>query len=205
MYFHKTPGWLMTIFPNILWNIKTTTNEVFLTFDDGPVPEATPWVLDQLDQFNAKATFFMVGENIARYNDVFKDVKYRNHTVANHTNNHLNGWQTKNQIYSDNISKAEDLLGTASIGLFRPPHGRLSYMQYQNLKNSYKIVMWDVLSGDYSASLAKDKCLQATIASTTPGSIIVFHDSAKAIHKLKYVLPRFLEYFANKDYKFKAL
>jgi len=205
MYLHKTPSWLSQLFPNILWQVNTRDKEIYLTFDDGPVPEATPWVLDQLDQHNAKASFFMVGDNIDKYSELFQEVVKRQHTVANHTYNHLSGWKTENKKYYNNISKAEDLLGKASNKLFRPPHGRLKYGQYRNIKKSYKIVMWDVLSGDYNRLLAPERCLKNTIAATSPGSIIVFHDSVKAIKNLQYVLPRYLNYFAALNFTFKAL
>jgi len=205
MYLHKTPTWLGGLFPNILWNIETDAKEIYLTFDDGPVPEATPWVLEQLEKYNAKATFFMVGDNIKKHNELFTTVVEHKHTVANHTFNHLNGWQTGSQVYSDNVGKAEELIGASSSQLFRPPHGRLKWSQYRDIKKNYKVVMWDVLSGDFNNSLSAEKCLTRSIDATSTGSIIVFHDSAKTIEKLKYVLPRYLEHFAALDFTFKAL
>jgi peptidoglycan/xylan/chitin deacetylase (PgdA/CDA1 family) len=205
MYLHKTPKWLGGVFPDILWNINTDAKEIYLTFDDGPVPDVTPWVLEQLEQYNAKATFFMVGDNISKYYMVFTEVLNRQHTLGNHTHNHLNGWNTISQTYIDNISKAEKLLGTNSVQLFRPPHGRLKWSQYREIKKSFKIVMWDVLSGDFNSSLSPENCLKNSIRATVPGSVIVFHDSAKSIDKLKYVLPRYLEYFAALNFTFKAL
>lgn len=205
MYLHKTPKWLGSIFPDILWNINTEAKEIYLTFDDGPVPDVTPWVLEQLEQYNAKATFFMVGGNIEKHHSLFKEVKDRQHTIGNHTFNHLNGWSTDSQTYIENITKAEKLLGINSTRLFRPPHGRLKWSQYQNIKKSFKIVMWDVLSGDFNRSLSPEKCLNNSIRATVPGSIVVFHDSSKTIDKLKYVLPRYLEYFNALNFKFKAL
>ena len=205
MYLHKTPEWLGILFPNIVWSISTEAKEIFLTFDDGPVPDATPWVLEQLEQYNAKATFFMVGENIDKHYEIFTEVVNGQHTVANHTFNHLNGLNTRNQVYFDNVSKAEKLIGTNSNQLFRPPHGRLKWSQYRNIKESLKIVMWDVLSGDFDRTLSRDKCLAKSISATVPGSVIVFHDSAKTIDKLKYVLPRYLEHFAALNFTFKAL
>ena len=205
MYLHQTPKWLGDVFPEILWNINTDAKEIYLTFDDGPVPEVTPWVLEQLEQYNAKATFFMVGDNISKYYTVFTQVLNRQHTIGNHTHNHLNGWNTINQTYIDNISKAEKLLGANSVQLFRPPHGRLKWSQYKKIKKSFKIVMWDVLSGDFSSSLSPENCLKNSIRATVPGSVIVFHDSAKNLDKLKYVLPRYLEHFAALNFTFKAL
>ena len=205
MYLHKTPKWLGGLFPNILWNINTEAKEIYLTFDDGPVPDATPWVLELLEQYNAKATFFMVGENIYKHHKLFTDVVNRGHTVANHTFNHLDGWNTGSRKYFENVKKAEKLLGTNSAQLFRPPHGRLRWSQYRKIRKSLKIVMWDVLSGDFNNSLSPEKCLQVSIGATVPGTVIVFHDSAKSISKLKYVLPHYLEHFAALNFTFKSL
>jgi peptidoglycan/xylan/chitin deacetylase (PgdA/CDA1 family) len=205
MYLHKTPKLLGRLFPDILWNISTEAKEIYLTFDDGPVPEVTPWVLDQLDLYNAKATFFMVGDNIQKHRGVYTEVLERQHTIGNHTFNHLNGWSTNSQAYIENIEKAEKLLGTNSTGLFRPPHGRLKWSQYKNIKKSYKVVMWDILSGDFNSSLSQANCLASSIKGTAPGSVIVFHDSAKTVDKLKFVLPRYLEHFAALNFTFKTL
>ena len=205
MYLHKTPMWVGKLFPDILWHINTEAKEIYLTFDDGPIPEVTHWVLEQLEQYNAQATFFMVGDNITKYQELFTEVINRQHTVGNHTFNHLNGWHTNDQTYVENISKAEELLNNNSAKLFRPPHGKLKWSQYLNIKKSFKIVMWDVLSGDFDTTLSKEKCLQSSISATVPGSVIVFHDSAKTVAQLEYVLPRYLEHFTALDFKFKAL
>lgn len=205
MYLHKTPKMLRGLFPDILWSINTDAKEIYLTFDDGPVPAVTSWVLEQLELYNAKATFFMVGGNIQKHYELFKEVINGQHTIGNHTFNHLNGWSTTNQTYIDNITKAEKLLGTNSVHFFRPPYGRLRWSQYKRIKKSFKIVMWDVLSGDFSSSLSPENCLKNSIRATVSGSVIVFHDSAKNLDKLKYVLPRYLEHFAALNFTFKAL
>jgi peptidoglycan/xylan/chitin deacetylase (PgdA/CDA1 family) len=205
MYFHKTPAFIATLFPDILWRVKTTNKEIYLTFDDGPVPEATPWVLDELDKFNAKATFFMVGENIEKNPEIFEEVLARGHTAGNHTYNHLKGGETNNTNYFDNIRKAENFLNSKSTNLFRPPHGRLKWSQYKRLKKIYKIIMWDVLSGDFSSVLSAGECLDKSLKASEPGSIIVFHDSIKSIAKLKRVLPKYLDSFASAGFTFKAL
>jgi peptidoglycan-N-acetylglucosamine deacetylase len=205
MYLHKTPTWLRRVFPNIIWQMESSTKEVYLTFDDGPIPEVTPWVLTQLAQHNAKATFFMVGENILKNKELFSVVVDSHHKVANHTYNHLNGWQTMNQDYLDNIMQAEAMIGVDSTKLFRPPHGKLRWSQYANIIKSYKIVMWDVLSGDFDSRLSNEKCLTKSIDGTQPGTIIVFHDSVKSFEKLKYVLPRYLEHFSGLGYTFQTL
>ena len=205
MYLHKTPAAFRLLFPNILWRKRTKNKEIFLTFDDGPIPEATPWILDLLDQYNAKATFFMVGENIERYPEVYKEVIERGHAVGNHTRNHLNGWATLDKDYIENTAAAERLLAGASQKLFRPPHGRIKPSQYAKMKADYKIVMWDVLSGDFDRSISEEYCLKKTIGATQRGSIVLFHDSVKTIDLVKVVLPRYLKHFAQLKYSFQSL
>lgn len=205
MYLHKTPAAFRLLFPNILWRKRTKNKEIFLTFDDGPIPEATPWILDLLDQYNAKATFFMVGENIERYPEVYKEVIERGHAVGNHTRNHLNGWATLDKAYIENTAAAESLLAGASQKLFRPPHGRIKPSQYAKMKADYKIVMWDVLSGDFDRSISEEYCLKKTIGATQRGSIVLFHDSVKTIDLVKVVLPRYLKHFAQLKYSFQSL
>jgi peptidoglycan-N-acetylglucosamine deacetylase len=205
MYLHKTPTWLRWMFPNIIWRMDTVAKEIYLTFDDGPVADVTPWVLELLNQHNARATFFMVGENVQKHRELFAEVVAGRHAVANHTYNHLNGWQSANQDYLDNIERAEGIIGSNSTKLFRPPYGKLLWSQYTKVLKSYKIVMWDVLSGDFDSSLSKEKCLSKSINATRPGTIIVFHDSTKTLGKLKYVLPRYLEHFSALDYTFRTL
>ena len=205
MYLHKTPKWLRGLFPGILWNVNTEDKEIYLTFDDGPIPEVTPWILSQLEHYNAKATFFMVGDNMDKYPEIFKEVVNQEHSIGNHTFNHLDGWQTNSTTYINNIKKAERVIGANSKQFFRPPHGRLKWSQYRQLNKDLKIVMWDVLSGDFDKSLSAEKCLEKSIAATVTGSVLVFHDSAKAFNKLKYVLPRYLEHFTTLNFAFKAL
>jgi peptidoglycan/xylan/chitin deacetylase (PgdA/CDA1 family) len=205
MYLHKTPAAFRLFFPNILWRKITNNKEIYLTFDDGPIPEATPWILDLLDQYNAKATFFMVGENVERYPDVYKDVIKRGHAIGNHTHNHLNGWASPDHDYIENTQKAESLLADASQKLFRPPHGRIKPSQYAKMKADYKIVMWDVLSADFDKSISEETCLKKTIDATQKGSIVLFHDSVKTIDLVKVVLPRYLNHFHQLKYSFKSL
>jgi peptidoglycan-N-acetylglucosamine deacetylase len=205
MYLLKTPAFLRYVFPNILWRVSTDKKEIYLSFDDGPVPEATPWVLDILSQYNAKATFFMVGENIKKHRTLYEDVLSAEHSVGNHTHNHLNGWKTTTIKFIDNVNACEESGLANTAGYFRPPYGRLKMSQYKKIKNAYKIVMWDVLSGDFSSSLSAEDCLRKSIQKTERGSIIVFHDSVKAIRKLKYILPRYLDHFAALNFTFKAL
>ena len=205
MFLHKTPLILTKLFPGILWHQNRNDKIIYLTFDDGPVPEVTPWVLDQLKLFDAKATFFMVGGNIIKYHDTYDQVVQAGHSVGNHTMNHLNGWKTKNQEYYDNIDELEKLMGSHSKKLFRPPYGRIRFSQLGKLKQNHKVVMWDVLSGDFSSTLSGEKILDKCIRKTRAGSIIVFHDSPKMFNKLKFVLPKFMAHFHQLGFTFKAI
>ena len=192
----KAPNIVRSLYPKRIWSIPNTENNVFLTFDDGPIPEVTTWVLDLLKDFHAKATFFCIGENIERHPTIFKRIVDEGHSIGNHTFNHLNGWQTRTNDYIDNCDQIERLLNPVQdVKLFRPPYGRLTLKQSELLqKKGYKIYMWDVLSGDFSKKVSPDKCLQNVKKNVTPGSIVVFHDSLKAEKNLRYVLPKILEY-----------
>jgi peptidoglycan-N-acetylglucosamine deacetylase len=202
MYLVKTPRFMQSLFPNYTWNIKTDEKVIYLTFDDGPIPEVTPWVLDQLAQYDAKATFFCVGENVEKYPSVFEQVLDEGHTVGNHTYNHLSGWSTDNIPFFHNIRHCARVVNS---GLFRPPFGRLTPSQTQFLTRHYRIVMWDVLSGDFDTSISKEAVLDNVISSTRRGSIVVFHDSLKAKERMQYALPRFLAHFAARGYRFETL
>lgn len=203
------PVWLMRKFySDAVWKIPCSQKKIFLTFDDGPVPEATPMVISVLKQFNAKATFFCVGQNIEKYPEVFRQVLSERHAVGNHTYHHLNGWKVSLQKYIENIEQCHSAINfefhaaNFTCRLFRPPYGRMKPSQYSVLKRNFLIVMWDVLSGDFDINTSPEKCLRQTIANTRNGSIVVFHDSAKASRNLFHVLPRFLEYFTNKGFTF---
>jgi peptidoglycan/xylan/chitin deacetylase (PgdA/CDA1 family) len=205
MYLIKTPGLLKKLYPSLIWDVKAADRSIFLTFDDGPIPIVTPFVLKNLEVYNAKATFFCIGDNVARYPDIYNKVKSAGHAVGNHTHNHLRGWDTDNQAYINNYLKADELLQS---GLFRPPYGRIKRAQINMLKElrpDLKIVMWDVLSGDFDMALAPEECLQKVLKHTEAGSIVVFHDSLKAFNRLKYVLPRALEHWSKQGYNFTAL
>ena len=213
-YLVKTPRIVQRFFHNYSWRIKTSKKEIYLTFDDGPVPDFTPWVLKTLDEFGAKATFFCVGENIQKHPGIYEDILEAGHAVGNHTFNHLVGWKTPTQKYVKNILKAEAYIhggsakGASQKGpkLFRPPHGRIRPVQARILrKKGYRIVMWDVLSGDFDQRLSKEECLEMTLKSIQNGSIVVFHDSDKSFRNLDYVLPRILKHFKEKGYTFKSL
>ncbi|MEM8907258.1 MAG: polysaccharide deacetylase family protein [Bacteroidota bacterium] len=202
MYLVKTPAFIQNLFPNFIWRIPSKEQTIYLTFDDGPIPEVTPWVMDVLAQFNAKATFFCVGDNVKKHRVIFEQLIQAGHAVGNHTYNHLNGWGSENLPYFHNIRHCAHLVNS---DLFRPPYGRLKPRQAQFLQRHYRIIMWDVLSGDFDPHISQEQCLQNVISKTKEGSIIVFHDSLKAQNKLTYVLPRVLQHFSEKGYRFEAL
>ena len=202
MYLVKIPRFIQRLFPNYTWTLPTTEKVLHLTFDDGPIPEVTPWVLDTLQQYDAKATFFCVGDNVRKHPEVLREVIAKGHAVGNHTFNHLNGWTTEPLPYFHNVRHCAQLLQS---DLFRPPYGRLRPKQAQFLQRHYQIVMWDVLSGDFDPNLSKEDCLRNVTANAGPGSIVVFHDSLKAYDKLRYALPRTLQHFADLGYRFEAI
>ncbi len=202
MYLVKTPQFIQKLFPNFTWRIPTEEKVIHLTFDDGPIPEVTPWVLDQLAQHDAKATFFCVGENLGKYPDVLELVKKAGHALGNHTYNHLNGWLTDNVQYFLNVRRCAHALRSS---LFRPPYGRMKPRQGDFLQRHYRIVMWDVLSGDFDPEISAEQCLENVLNNARKGSIIVFHDSLKAWEKLQYVLPRVLSHFSAQGFRFNHL
>jgi peptidoglycan-N-acetylglucosamine deacetylase len=202
MYFIKTPKLIQNLFPNFTWKMPSNDKVIYLTFDDGPIPEVTPMVLDILDSFNAKATFFCVGDNVRKYPEVFEQVINAGHMVGNHTYNHLSGWESENIEYYHNVRHCAKLVKS---DLFRPPYGRMTPKQTLFLSRHYKIVMWDVLSGDFDPNISKEDCLANVINATGKGSIIVFHDSLKAKDKMMYALPRVMEHFLAKGYRFESL
>jgi peptidoglycan/xylan/chitin deacetylase (PgdA/CDA1 family) len=206
MYLVKTPLLLKKLYPGLIWNLNREERCIYLTFDDGPIPIVTPFVLKTLKQYNAKATFFCIGDNVVKNNDVFEQVKADGHTIGNHTFNHLRGWATRTDVYAENFKKCDALLNTP---WFRPPYGRIKRKQITSLKqarnNNIQFIMWDVLSGDFDQDLKPETCLHNTLKSTTNGSIVVFHDSLKAFPRLEYVLPRAMKYWTKKGFVFKGL
>lgn len=206
-YFVKTPWWIKKIYPSYIWDIKTNEKVVYLTFDDGPHEKASLFVLDHLKKYNAKATFFCVGKNVAGLPVVYNKILEEGHTTGNHTYNHLNGWKTADADYLKDVAEATKYIDSS---LFRPPYGRIRSFQAKNISavmknNSAKVIMWDILSGDFDTSITKEQCLQNVILNVKNGSIIVFHDSEKAFPLLEYCLPRTLEFLSAKGYRFEAL
>ena len=205
MYLVKSPRLLKKYYSSLIWDIKPDKPCIYLTFDDGPIPIVTPFVLNILKQYNAKATFFCIGDNVSKHPDIFAQVKNAGHAIGNHTYNHLKGWKTADNIYIENTLKADEQLKT---NLFRPPYGRIKRSQIKLLKSvkpDIKIVMWDVLSGDFDINLSPEKCLQNVLKHTESGSIVVFHDSLKAFERLEYVLPRAMEVWSGKGFEFGCL
>lgn len=206
-YLIKTPWLLRVLFPNYVWHIRSKEKVVYLTFDDGPHPEVTPWVLDQLKQYDVLATFFCIGKNVQQHTNVYHRIIQSGHAVGNHTQNHLNGWKTATDIYLQNVAEATQFI---SSNLFRPPYGRIKRSQANGLKKSMhtekaKIIMWDVLSADFDSSISKEQCLFNVLNNVTKGSVIVFHDSEKAFAHLQFVLPKVLENLSKKGYQFKRI
>lgn len=203
-WFNQAVFILKKIYPKRVWNIPETEKVLYLTFDDGPIPDVTPWVLQQLKKYQAKATFFCIGNNMKDNPKVLKEILNDGHVLGNHTYNHLNGWQTNTENYLQNIEKWE-LLGYSS-SLFRPPYGKCKSSQAKEiLKKGYSIIMWDVISEDYDRKISAEKCYHTVISQTKPGSIIIFHDSLKAEKNLREVLPKVLAYYSNKGFVFKSL
>ncbi|NTE03243.1 polysaccharide deacetylase family protein [Agrobacterium tumefaciens] len=222
MYLIKSPLLLKWYYPSLLWNKSRTEKVIYLTFDDGPIPNVTDFVLKTLKAFHAKATFFCIGDNIVKHPEVYAKVINDGHAIGNHTFNHLKGWKTDDETYIQNTLKCQQLTQT---NLFRPPYGRIKKSQIKSLESSIwssefmapnnsqfpslnsklNIVMWDVLSGDFDINLSPQKCYQNVINHTENGSIIVFHDSLKAFDRLEYTLPLVLKYFTEKGFTFSTL
>ena len=216
MYLVRPPYLLKQLYSKAVWRMEKESKKIYLTFDDGPVPSVTPWVLDVLKQYDIKATFFCVGENVLKHPDVFQRILEEGHSVGNHTYNHLNGWNTHSKKYMENVELCNQALISGSRGvhnnLFRPPYGKAKKTQLVNLSSkkdpdqtSYSIIMWDVLSGDYDKNTSPETCLKNVNDHVRNGSIIVFHDSPKAQQNLEYALPRFIEFAKEQGFEFEKL
>ncbi|QVY64186.1 polysaccharide deacetylase family protein [Polaribacter sp. Q13] len=210
-YFPRTPRYIMRFFSKYTWRFLSDKKEIFLTFDDGPTPEITDFILAELKKYNAKATFFCIGKNVQNHPEIFLKIITDGHTVGNHTQNHLKGWNTDTDSYIDNVLACEKTIqqfnnSTITQKLFRPPYGKIKKSQAAELiKKSYKIIMWSVLSADFDTTISNEKCLENVLKNTKSGSIIVFHDSVKAAERMKYALPKVLKYFSDKGFVFKAI
>ena len=204
-YLAKTPKWVRKLFTGSIWEMPETKKAIYLTFDDGPHQAITQFVLEELDKYDAKATFFCIGKNVVEHPGVFKKILELGHAVGNHTHNHLNGWKTGNVKYLQNIQEARNYIDS---DLFRPPYGRITSKQHKLLMQQdepLKVVMWSVLSGDFDVSITPGKCLGNVLKNSKSGSVIVFHDSEKAFERLQYALPAVLKYFSEQGYRFEKI
>ena len=205
----KTNTWIKKIFNNLVWDIPNSDKRIYLTFDDGPIPEVTEWVLNILKSKDIKATFFCIGDNMKKHPEVYKRILAEGHQTGNHTFNHLNGWKTETNHYIENLKLCETeylKLNTEHSFLFRPPYGKIKPSQSKAIRNlGYKIIMWDVLSYDFDSTISVEKCLENVISNTEQGSIIVFHDSIKAEKNLKYALPKAIQVLKDKGFVFDVI
>lgn len=204
LYLINTPWWLRKAYGGCTWHLPTKEKILYLTFDDGPHPEATTFVLDTLSRYHAKATFFCIGKNVVEQPILYSRILDEGHRVGNHTHNHLNGWKVDNDTYFKNITEARKHIDS---DLFRPPYGRISPFQIKLIKEKLQmeIIMWSVLSGDFDPAINEEKCLRNVVQHGAPGKMVVFHDSAKALQKLTYCLPRVLQHFSEKGYRFESI
>ena len=204
-YFVKTPWWLRRLFRGLVWRVPTAEKVLYLSFDDGPHPEATPFVLDELGKYGAKGTFFCIGKNVEAHPEIYRRILMEGHRVGNHTQDHLNGWKVDDRRYLENIRAAARRIDS---DLFRPPYGRIGALQSSVLRSApfhYNIIMWDVLSADFDRALTGERCARNVIRYGRPWSIVVFHDSEKAFGRLREALPAVLKEFAAKGYRFDVI
>ena len=200
----RPPLFYRQLFPEGIWRVKMrgAASKVFLTFDDGPIPEETPWVLDTLDRYGIKATFFMVGDNVRRHPELLEEVKRRGHSYGNHTMHHLQGRKVTTRRYLRDVAEAQELIGST---LFRPPHGLLRWAQAKALKEHFNLIMYDLVTRDYARNITPDEVFDNVRRFARNGSIIVFHDSLKASANMRPALPRAIEWLLEQGYEFCAL
>ena len=212
-FWTKTPSFIRIWFSNYVWKMPNNEKKIYLTFDDGPIPEVTEWALSILKEEKIKATFFCIGDNIKKHTLLFERIQKEGHAIGNHTFNHLNGWKTNTNEYIENFKLGNEIIQkyqlehleekTESTKLFRPPYGKIKSSQAKIIiKLNHKIIMWDVLSYDFNAKITPEKCLENVIKNTTTGSIIVFHDSLKAYKNLEYALPKAIQLLKQKGFEF---
>lgn len=203
MNIHQPPGWIRRLYYSFNWRMKSHGKSVYLTFDDGPTPEVTDWVLNELNKHNVKATFFLIGRNVERHPEIYERICKQGHAIGNHTYSHLKGWKTWGNEYINDVDLASQYIDSK---LFRPPYGKIRQNQIRNLKKrGYKLFMWDVLSEDYNVERTPDECIHYVLEYTVAGSIIVFHDSIKASKNLYGALPIVLKTLTEQGYSFKKL
>ena len=200
MIIEQPSKWLRWLYPSAIWRMNPNEKAVYLTFDDGPIPESTPWLIETLDKYNVKATFFMVGDNVRKYPELLELIKSHGHRLGNHTFNHIGGLKVWSWQYLWNANKADRLIQS---NLFRPPHGWMKPLQYARLRRHYTIIMWDLVTRDYSKLLTADDVFENVKRYARNGSIITFHDSLKSIDKLKTALPKSIEWLRDNGYEFK--
>lgn len=204
-YLTKTPGILKALYKSCIWDLSPANNTVYLTFDDGPHPEATPFILEQLKKYDARGTFFCIGKNVVEHPGIYQQILEAGHSTGNHTHNHVNGWKTSTDKYIENILEARKYIASP---LFRPPYGRITPFQVKQLQRTVpgtKIIMWDVLSADFDQAIDGEACVQNVVFKMKPGSIVVFHDSTKAWDRMSYALPRVLEFCKKQGYRMAAI
>lgn len=206
-YFLKIPWWMPKLFPQYTWRMHDGEKAVYLTFDDGPHPAITPWVLEQLAAYGAAATFFCIGKNVVQYPDVYQQILAAGHRTGNHTYSHPNGWKTETTAYLEDVKKASAVIDS---DLFRPPYGRIKRRQAAGIsramdKKNFRVIMWDVLSADFDVNFSPERCAGIVLKHVRPGSIVVFHDSEKAFPNLRVALPRLLEALSHQGYSFRKL
>lgn len=199
LYPHRLPDFFATLFPSFIWNLgENAESQIYLTFDDGPHPEITPWVMDRLEEVDFKGTFFCVGENVKKYPLVYQSIIDRGHITGNHTQNHLNGWKTGTAKFIENVAECSRVVDS---DLFRPPYGHITPLQTKAIKNDYQIIMWNIITGDFSPGLNLDFTLDKLKRISKAGDIVVFHDSLKAWDRINFLLPHYLEHLSKKGFK----
>lgn len=198
----KTPFIVKKIFPNVVWSRNSSKKAVYLTFDDGPTLGITNWVLQELKKYNALATFFCIGKNVEQNSSVYQNILKEGHSVGNHTFRHLNAWETNSKIYTEDVNMCSQFVRS---NLFRPPYGKITPSIVKALKSDYKIILWDIISYDFDASITAERCYNNVVKNVENGSIIVFHDSEKAFKNLKVVLPKVLAFLYANGYEMKGL
>jgi peptidoglycan/xylan/chitin deacetylase (PgdA/CDA1 family) len=204
-YLVNTPWWIKILFPVGIWDIHSSSNTIYLTFDDGPHPQITPFVLEELRKYNAKGTFFCIGSNVEQYREIYDEILQQGHAVGNHTQDHLNGWIASDEDYLINILQAQKHIES---NLFRPPYGRIKKRQAALLRRLFpqmKIIMWNVVSADFDTNINSEKCTRNVLKHAKSGSMLVFHDSEKAFPRLQKTLPVVMKELSERGFVFEKI